>query len=133
MDIQDLANSINGKIFGNDSFFNNQDFTGRFTLLNDSDKGDIVVRHWINAKGIEIAESKGIACLITQNPKDGAIEKASELNFPLIVTDKIELANAYALSYTIERFSAIFFSFLWHDFTIHWKRGESIWFFSCIS
>lgn len=105
MDIQDLANSINGKIFGNDSFFNNQDFTGRFTLLNDSDNGDIVVRHWINAKGIEIAESKGIACLITQNPKDGAIEKASELNFPLIVTDKIELANAYALDWTVSKFS----------------------------
>lgn len=105
MFIQELANSINGKIIGNDNFFLNQDFTGRFTLLNDSKKGDIVIRHWINGKGIEIAASKDIACLITQNPKDGAIETAEELNFPLIVTDKIELANAYALKWTVEKYS----------------------------
>ena len=105
MNIQDLAISINGEIFGNDSFFKNQEFTGVFTLLNDSNKGDIVIRHWINAKGVEIAASKGIACLITQNPKDGAIKKAVELNFPLIVTDKIELANAYALNWTVNKFS----------------------------
>ena len=105
MKINELANSINGKIVGNDNFFLNQDFTGRFTLLNDSSKGDIVIRHWINGKGIEIAASKDIACLITQNPKDGAIETAEELNFPLIVTDKIELANAYALRWTVENYS----------------------------
>lgn len=105
MIIQELANSINGKIIGNDNFFLNQEFTGRFTLLNDSKKGDIVIRHWINGKGIEIAASKNIACLITQNPKDGAVETADELNFPLIVTDKIELANAYALKWTVEKYS----------------------------
>ena len=52
-----------------------------------------------------MAASKGIACLITQNPKDGAVEKAKELNFPLIITDKIELANAYALKWTVDNFS----------------------------
>ena len=52
MKIDELANSINGKIFGNDDFFSGQDFTGRFTLLNDAKKGDIVIRHWINGKGI---------------------------------------------------------------------------------
>ncbi|MCR5027180.1 MAG: UDP-N-acetylmuramyl peptide synthase [Methanobrevibacter sp.] len=105
MNIQELANSINGKIIGNNNFFLNQEFTGRFTLLNDSKKGDIVIRHWINGKGIEIAASKDIACLITQNPKDGAVETAEELNFPLIITDKIELANAYALKWTVENYS----------------------------
>ncbi|WP_407414357.1 Mur ligase family protein [Methanobrevibacter sp.] len=105
MRINELANSINGKIVGNDNFFLNQDFTGRFTLLNDSSKGDIVIRHWINGKGIEIAANKDIACLITQNPKDGAIEAAERLSFPLIVTDKIELANAYALNWTVENYS----------------------------
>ena len=105
MIIQDLANSINGKIVGNANFFLNQDFTGRFTLLNDSVKGDIVIRHWINGKGIEIAADKGIAALITQNPKDGAIEAAEELDFPLIICDKIELANAYALKWTVDNFS----------------------------
>jgi UDP-N-acetylmuramate--alanine ligase/UDP-N-acetylmuramoyl-L-alanyl-D-glutamate--2,6-diaminopimelate ligase len=105
MDIHNLANSINGEIFGNDDFFSNQDFTGRFTLLNDAVEGDIVIRHWINGKGIEIAADKNIACLITQTPKDGALEAAEKLNFPLIVTDKIELANAYALKWTVEKFT----------------------------
>ena len=105
MKIDELANSIGGKIVGNDDFFSGQEFTGRFTLLNDAKEGDIVIRHWINGKGIEIASSKNIACLITQNPKDGAIETANELNFPLIITDKIELANAYALKWTVENYS----------------------------
>lgn len=52
-----------------------------------------------------MAFNKNIACLITQTPKDDAIEMAEKLNFPLIITDKIELANAYALSHTIEKFS----------------------------
>ena len=105
MKIDELADSIDGKIFGNDNFFLNQEFTGRFTFINDSTKGDIVIRHWINGKGIEMAADKEIACLITQNPKDGAVEKANELDFPLIVTDKIELANAYALKWTVANFS----------------------------
>ena len=105
MIIQELADFIYGEIIGCDSFFSNQEFTGRFTLLNDSEKGDIVIRHWINGKGIEIAAEKNIACLITQTPKDGAVETAEKLNFPLIVCDKIELANAYALSHTITKFS----------------------------
>lgn len=103
MDIQNLASSINGKIKGADDFFT--DFTGRFLFLNNAYKGDIVIRHWINGKGVEIAASKNISCLITQNPKEGAIEKAEELNFPLIVVDKIELANAYALKHAIANFS----------------------------
>ena len=102
-DIDHLSNSINGKIEGSNNF--KTPFTGRFTFLNNSGKGDIVIRHWINGKGIEIADSREISCLITQNPKDGAIEKARELNFPLIVVDKIEIANAFALKYTISKFS----------------------------
>lgn len=105
MKIDELVDFINGKIVGNNNFFLNQEFTGRFTFINDSKKGDIVIRHWINGKGIEMAASKCIACLITQNPKDGAVEKAKELNFPLIITDKIELANAYALKWTVDNFS----------------------------
>ncbi len=103
MNIQDLANSINGQIKGSDNFFT--DFTGRFLFLNNASKGDIVIRHWIDEKGVEISSSKEISCLITQNPKDGALEKAEELNFPLIVVDKIELASAYALKHAISNFS----------------------------
>ena len=106
MNIHDLADSVNGRLLGCDEFYSTGDFTGRFTLLNDSSAGDIVIRHWINAKGVEIAAGKKIACLITQNPKDGAIETAVNLNFPLIVTDRIELANAYALKWTINKYSS---------------------------
>ncbi len=105
MDIKDLANSIGGKLVGNDEFFSIDGFTGKFTFLNDAHTGDIVIRHWINDKGVEIAFNKNIACLITQTPKEGAVEMAEKLNFPLIITDKIELANAYALSHTVEKFT----------------------------
>lgn len=105
MNIQDLAKSIHGELIGNDDFFSIDGFTGKFTFLNDSHTGDIVIRHWINATGVEIAFNKNIACLITQTPKDGAIEMAERLNFPLIITDKVELANAYALSHTINKYS----------------------------
>ena len=103
MNIHDLAKSVEGKIIGNDEFFN--DFTGRFTFLNDAGQGDIVIRHWINGKGVEIAAGKNISCLITQNPKENAEEIADKLDFPIIVTDRIELANAYALSWTVDNFS----------------------------
>ena len=105
MNIQDLANSISGKLVGNNEFFSIDGFTGKFTFLNDAHTGDIVIRHWINDKGVEIAFNKNIACLITQTPKSGAIEMAEKLNFPLIITDKIELANAYALSHTVDKFA----------------------------
>ena len=104
MNIQELAHSIKGKVVGTDKFYS--DFTGRFLFLNNASEGDIVIRHWINDKGVEIASSKNIACLITQNPKDGALEKAEEINFPLIIVDKIELANAYALKHTISNYSS---------------------------
>ena len=104
-DIYDLADKIEGTVIGNDDFFSIDGFTGRFTFLNDAHTGDIVIRHWINDVGVEMAFNKNIACLITQNPKDGAIEEAKRLCFPLIVTDKIELANALALSTTIKHYS----------------------------
>lgn len=103
LDINSLLDSINGKLVGSNNF--KTPFTGTFTFLNEAKKGDIVIRHWMNGKGIEIADSKNISCLITQNPKDGAIEKSEELNFPLIIVDKIEVANAYALKDTISKFS----------------------------
>lgn len=104
MNIDELALAVEGKIIGDD-FFSKDGFTGKFTFLNESTEGDIVIRHWINGEGIEIAANKKIACLITQNPKDDALKIAKKLNFPLIVTNKIELANAYALSWTVDEYS----------------------------
>ena len=103
--IDDIVKYVGGELIGNNEFFSLDGFTGRFTFLNDAHTGDIVVRHWIDAGGIEIAFNKNIACLITQTPKDGAAELAERLNFPLIITDKIERANALALSNTIYKFS----------------------------
>ena len=104
-DINELVKQVEGELVGNKDFFSIDGFTGKFTFLNDAHTGDIVIRHWINGTGIEMAFNKNIACLITQTPKDGAIETAQRLGFPLIITDKIELANAFALSHTVKKYS----------------------------
>ena len=83
MDIQDLVNSINGKLYGNKDFFSIDGFTGKMTFLHDAHTGDIVIREEIDSTGVEMAFNKNIACLITPNPKDGAIETAQRLGFPL--------------------------------------------------
>ena len=103
--IKNLVKAVDGKLVGNDEYFSIDGFTGKFTFLNDAHTGDIVIRHWINGKGIEMAFDKNIACLITQTPKDCAVEMAEKLGFPLIITDKIELANAVALSNTIDKYA----------------------------
>lgn len=105
MDIQELVRLVEGKLVGNVDFFSIDGFSGRFTFLNDAHTGDIVVRHWIDGNGVSMAFKKNIACLITQTPKDDAIEMAEKLNFPLVITNKIELANALALSHTIDKYS----------------------------
>ena len=104
-DINELVEQVEGELVGNRDFFSIDGFTGKFTFLNDAHTGDIVIRHWINGTGVEMAFNKNIACLITQTPKDGAIEAAQRLSFPLIITDKIELANAFALSHTVKKYS----------------------------
>ncbi|WP_407454450.1 Mur ligase family protein [Methanobrevibacter sp.] len=104
-EIQNLVDAVDGQLVGNDEYFSIDGFTGRFTFLNDAHTGDIVIRHWINDTGIKMAFNKNIACLITQTPKDCAVEMAEKLNFPLIITDKIELANAVALSNTIDKYT----------------------------
>ena len=81
MNIQDLARDIEGELVGNDEFFSIDGFTGKFTFLNDAHTGDIVIRHWINDTGVKMAFNKNIACLITQTPKDCAIEMAEKLIF----------------------------------------------------
>ena len=95
MDIQDLADSINGKLVGNDDYFSIDGFTGKFTFLNNAHTGDIVIREWIDPAGVEIAFDKNIACLITPNPIDGAIETAKRFGFPLIIIDDIEQARNF--------------------------------------
>ena len=103
--IESLANDISGTIVGANDFYSKDGFSGVFNILSDSKQGDIVIRHWINEEGIKIASKKNIACLITQNTIGNSVDIAKDINFPLIVVDKIEIANAFALKWTINKFT----------------------------
>ncbi|MDO5850125.1 MAG: Mur ligase family protein [Methanobacteriaceae archaeon] len=100
--IAELAEAIGGKIYGWNDFYSKNGFNGIFETLNEAVSGDIVIRHWINGKGVEIASEKDIACLITLNPTEDALKKAEEIAFPVIVVKKIQFATAFALKWTIE-------------------------------
>ncbi|WP_295722900.1 Mur ligase family protein [uncultured Methanobrevibacter sp.] len=104
LSIDELANNIGGKIIASNDYYNNCDFSGKFNFLASAKKGDIVIRHKINSKGIEIATSNNAATLITKNPTEDAIEMAKKLNFPLIIVDKIEIANSFALKWVFDNF-----------------------------
>lgn len=97
----DLSKKVKGTLYGP-----NTELNGNFTFLNKASKDDIVIRHWINEKGIQIAHDKEVSCLITQNPQDNAIEVAEDLNLPLIVTQHIEYATAYALQCSVQKYAA---------------------------
>ncbi|MDR2967875.1 MAG: UDP-N-acetylmuramyl peptide synthase [Methanobacteriaceae archaeon] len=102
--IKSLAKDISGTIVGAKDFNSKNGFSGIFNVLSDSKEGDIVIRHWINEEGIKIANKNNIACLITENPQGNSVNKAKDLNFPIIIVDKIEIANAFALKWTINKF-----------------------------
>ena len=59
--INQLADSIGGKIYGSNDYKASNGFTGIFETLNEAQEGDIVIRHWINGKGVEIANEKNVA------------------------------------------------------------------------
>lgn len=96
----DLAKKIKGTLYGPDIELN-----GTYTFLNKASKNDIVIRHWINKKGVQIASDKGVSCIITQNPQEDTIKYAEENDFPLIVTDHIEYATAYALNQSANKYA----------------------------
>lgn len=103
--IDSLAEAISGKIVGASEFRSPKGFTGIFNILKDSVEGDIVIRHWIDEKGVKIASTKNVACVITEDPRGNSIEMATDLKIPLIVVEKIEEANAVALNWTIKNFA----------------------------
>lgn len=96
-----LSEIVEGKLYGEDV-----DLNGEYTFLNKASSGDIVIRHWINSKGIQIAKNNNVACVITQNPKDNAIEESIKLNLPLIVTDNIEYATAFSIKETVQKYAS---------------------------
>lgn len=95
-----LADHMEGELIGN-----NLPVNGIFNILKDSKKGDMVIRHRIDQNGVEMAFRRGVSCLITQNPGADAVETSRKLNLPLIVCDKIELANAFAIRWAVEKFA----------------------------
>lgn len=95
-----ITNTIDGEFIGEDI-----PIKGIFNILKDSCKGDAVIRHRIDEKGVEIAHQKGVSCIITQNISKEAIEQAKKLKLPLIITDKIEKANAFALKWAIDKYA----------------------------
>ncbi len=95
-----IVKKIEGTLTGPDKNIN-----GIFNILKDAQKGDAVIRHWIDETGVKIASQKGVSCIITQNPKGSAVKTAKELEIPFIVTEKIELANAFAINWALEKFA----------------------------
>ena len=95
-----LAREIKGELIGD-----NKILKGVFNLLSDAKEGDMVIRHWVDENGIKIAAKKKVGCFITQNPKGKVREMALKLGLNLIIVDKIELANAFALKWTIDKFA----------------------------
>lgn len=95
-----IAKKISGKLFGPDNLF-----TGIFNTLGDSNSGDMVIRHWINEKGVEIAFKKGASGIITTDAREEAIASAIKRGISLILVEKIEIANSFALAWTINRFA----------------------------
>ena len=98
--MQLINEDLQGTLYGPNNIF-----SGTFTMLGSANSGDIVIRHIIDEKGMKIAKEKNIAGLITQNPQKGVIEFAKKNNVSLIVLDKIEFANAFALQWTIQKFA----------------------------
>ncbi len=98
--LTDLATECQGKLIGN-----NRTMNGIFNILKDAGDGDAVIRHWIDETGVKIASDKGASCIITQDARGDSIETAKELNFPLILTEKIELINAFAIRWALDTYA----------------------------
>ncbi|HSO26304.1 MAG TPA: Mur ligase family protein [Methanobacteriaceae archaeon] len=95
-----IAKNVSGKLFGPDNLF-----TGIFNILGDSNSGDMVIRHWINEQGVEMAAKKGVCGIITTDAREGAVEYAIKHGISLILVEKIEVANAFAIAWTVNRFA----------------------------
>jgi UDP-N-acetylmuramoyl-L-alanyl-D-glutamate--2,6-diaminopimelate ligase len=95
-----LAKKVKGNLIGDIN-----PVKGVFTFLNRAKPGDVVIRHRIDENGITIASKKGVSCIITQNPTVKAVETSKKVKLPLIITPKIEFANAFALKWAVKTFA----------------------------
>ncbi|MDR2831009.1 MAG: UDP-N-acetylmuramyl peptide synthase [Methanobrevibacter sp.] len=106
LNINSIAEAVSGRIIGNNFESIDKEFIGLFTVLDSAKEGDIVIRHWINEKGVKMANEKGVIAIITENILENSIEVAEKLEFPIIIVDEIEHANGFALEYTLNLFGA---------------------------
>ncbi|MDR2624205.1 MAG: UDP-N-acetylmuramyl peptide synthase [Methanobrevibacter sp.] len=104
LSVNSIAEAVSGRVIGNNFKGTDKEFSGLFTVLNSAKEGDIVIRHWINEKGVRMANEKGVLAIITENILENSIEIAEKLEFPIIIVDKIEYANGFALEYTLNLF-----------------------------
>lgn len=95
-----LARQSEGKLIGEEI-----PITGIFNILKDAGEGDVVVRHWIDETGIKMASDKGASCVVTQDARGNSIKLAKKVGLPLILTEKIELVNAFAVQWAITKFA----------------------------
>ncbi|MCC7551171.1 MAG: Mur ligase family protein [Methanobacterium sp.] len=95
-----LAKKSEGQLIGADETIN-----GIFNILKDTGNGDVVVRHWIDETGVKMAASRGASCVVTQDARGNALEVAKKNGLPLILTEKIELTNAFAIKWAINKFA----------------------------
>jgi UDP-N-acetylmuramoyl-L-alanyl-D-glutamate--2,6-diaminopimelate ligase len=95
-----LSKQVKGNLIGDI-----KPIKGIFTFLNHAKPGDVVIRHWIDEKGVIIASDKGVSCIITQDPVGKSIETAKKLKLPIIITPKIEFANAFAIDWAVKTFA----------------------------
>jgi len=95
-----LAKMIKGNLYGPDHIIN-----GIFNFLNSADPGDAVIRYWIDEKGIKIAAEKNVSCIITEDPRGRAVEAAEEMGVSLIIVNRIENANAFALKWAVDSYA----------------------------
>jgi UDP-N-acetylmuramoyl-L-alanyl-D-glutamate--2,6-diaminopimelate ligase len=95
-----LAKKVKGNLIGDI-----KPIKGVFTFLNRAKPGDVVIRHLIDEEGITIASEKGVSCIITQNPTIEAVKTSKKLQLPIIITSKIEFANAFALKWAVNTFA----------------------------
>lgn len=101
LSLQFIADQIQGELKGPD-----RRFKGIFTTLGNASEGDIVIRHWIDDNGVKMALRKGVCAIITAKPHKRALKVAGDSGFPIILVDRIEFANKFALEWTIKRFAS---------------------------
>jgi UDP-N-acetylmuramoyl-L-alanyl-D-glutamate--2,6-diaminopimelate ligase len=95
-----LAEKLNGKLIGDDKEIN-----GIFNILKDSKKGDVVIRHWVDEIGVQMAYENEVSCIVTQNLRNNSLKAAEKLGISLIIVEKIEFSNAFALQWAIKNFA----------------------------